>query len=197
MEVTKFFLLLCLVAFGAYAEYQAGKTVQKSEEKRLELNERSVSDSDVNFMRKAIALSRFAIADHGDRFGSVVVRNGRIIGESLNSSVSSHDLSAHAEVKAIRAASLRLKTKDLKGATLYTSAQPCSMCLSLIYSARISKVFYCISGEEITSFDTNLKAEDIVQELSKVPHERTIPEIPILPEEGAKTIERCEKVRGE
>jgi guanine deaminase len=192
METTKIFLLFCLVSFGAYSEYQAGKTVQKIKTRKEKSGlHKNVINKEEGFMRRAIALSHIAIEKgHGDPFGSVIVRDGEILGEGWNETKVSHDPSAHAEVVAIRDATKRLSSKDLRGATIYASAQPCAMCLSLIYMTGIEKIFYCISAEEITSFTIDLKVAPIFKELSKPQHERAIPEHSILHEEAAKSIEQ-------
>jgi guanine deaminase len=95
------------------------------------------------FMRRAIALSRQHMeANDGGPFGAVVVMDGRIVGEGWNCVTSTNDPTAHAEVQAIRAACKTLGRFDLKGGVLYTSCEPCPMCLSATYWARIEKVYY-------------------------------------------------------
>lgn len=104
METTKLFLLFCLVTFGAYSEYQAGKTVQllRAKEKKSGRSEVNSNDQDAAFMRRALELSYAGIAEgHGDRFGSFVVKDGKIVGEGWNKNRISHDPSAHAEVESI------------------------------------------------------------------------------------------------
>lgn len=95
------------------------------------------------FMRRAIDLSRQHMeANDGGPFGAVVVLDGRIVGEGWNCVTSTNDPTAHAEVQAIREACKTLGRFDLKGAVLYTSCEPCPMCLSATYWARIEKVYY-------------------------------------------------------
>ena len=94
-------------------------------------------------MRRAIELSVRNLDDGaGGPFGAVVVKGSQIIGEGTNRVTSTNDPTAHAEIVAIRDASRRLKTFDLDGCELYTSCEPCPMCLSAIYWARIRGVFY-------------------------------------------------------
>ena len=95
------------------------------------------------FMREAIRLSiRMMRRGQGGPFGAVVVRKGRIVGRGWNQVTSANDPTAHAEVVAIREACRRLKTFQLDDCDLYTSCEPCPMCLSAIYWARFRRVFY-------------------------------------------------------
>lgn len=94
-------------------------------------------------MRAAIRLSIDMMrCGKGGPFGAVVVKGGKIVGRGCNEVTSSNDPTAHAEIVAIRDACHRLKTFDLEGCELYTSCEPCPMCLSAIYWARIQTVFY-------------------------------------------------------
>ena len=95
------------------------------------------------FMREAIRLSRTKMkSNHGGPFGAVVVRNGRIVGRGWNQVTSTNDPTAHAEVVAVRAACSKLKRFQLDDCELYTSCEPCPMCLGALYWARISKIYY-------------------------------------------------------
>jgi tRNA(Arg) A34 adenosine deaminase TadA len=95
------------------------------------------------FMRAAIRLSIDTMrCGKGGPFGAVIVKRGKIIGRGWNEVTSMNDPTAHAEIVAIRHACRRLKTFDLHGCELYTSCEPCPMCLSAIYWARIRKVSY-------------------------------------------------------
>jgi guanine deaminase len=95
------------------------------------------------FMRAAIRLSIDMMRrGKGGPFGAVVVTGNKIVGRGCNEVTSSNDPTAHAEIVAIRDACRRLKTFDLNGCEIYTSCEPCPMCLSAIYWARIRKVFY-------------------------------------------------------
>ena len=102
-------------------------------------------------MRRAISLASQNVREGlGGPFGSVVVKDGEIIGEGTNRVATSCDPTAHAEMLAIRAASAKLKNFDLSGCELYTSCEPCPMCLSAIYWARIERMFY---GNSIVEAD--------------------------------------------
>ncbi len=94
-------------------------------------------------MQEAIRLSvQMMRRGQGGPFGAVVVRAGRIVGRGWNQVTSSHDPTAHAEIVAIRQACRRLKTFQLDACDLYTSCEPCPMCLAAVYWARIRRVFY-------------------------------------------------------
>ena len=94
-------------------------------------------------MRRAIDLSRLHMeAGEGGPFGAVVVREGRILGEGWNRVTSSHDPTAHAEIMAIREACRALGTFELRGCELFTSCEPCPMCLAAIYWARLDRIWY-------------------------------------------------------
>jgi guanine deaminase len=95
------------------------------------------------FMREAIRLSIEKMnAGHGGPFGAVIVRNGQIIARGFNNVTSSNDPTAHAEVDAIRKACAALGTHQLTDCELYTSCEPCPMCLGAIYWARPRKVYF-------------------------------------------------------
>ena len=95
------------------------------------------------FMREAICLSVQKMrGNHGGPFGAIVVKGNRIVGRGWNKVTSSNDPTAHAEVSAIRDACKRLKSFELDGCELYTSCEPCPMCLSAIYWARLRAVYY-------------------------------------------------------
>ena len=95
------------------------------------------------FVRQAIRLSvQMMRRGQGGPFGAVVVRDGKVVGRGWNQVTSANDPTAHAEVVAIRAACQRLKTFQLDDCDLYTSCEPCPMCLSAIYWARLANVFY-------------------------------------------------------
>ena len=95
------------------------------------------------FMQRAIDLSiEGSSKGKGGPFGAVVVKNGKIVGESYNQVTSTNDPTAHAEVMAIRDACKNLETFDLSGCELYTSCEPCPMCLGAIYWAKFDKIYY-------------------------------------------------------
>lgn len=95
-----------------------------------------------DFMREAIALAVESVVAGGGPFGAVVVKDGRIVSRGSNRVTLANDPTAHAEVNAIRQAAATLGTFDLSGCELYTSCEPCPMCLGAIYWAHIDKVYY-------------------------------------------------------
>ncbi len=94
------------------------------------------------FMARAIELSEKNITRGGGPFGAVIVKDNKIIAEGFNQVTSNNDPTAHAEVTAIRAAAKTLNTFDLSGCIIYTSCEPCPMCLGAIYWAKLDKIFY-------------------------------------------------------
>jgi tRNA(Arg) A34 adenosine deaminase TadA len=100
-------------------------------------------NEDMTFLRRAVQLAVASVRDHcGGPFGAVVVSEGHIVGEGWNQVVRNRDPSAHAEVMAIRAACRELDRFHLDGCTLYASSEPCPMCLSTAYWARISRIVF-------------------------------------------------------
>jgi len=98
--------------------------------------------NDIDFMNRAIELSINNIKNNGGPFGCVIVHNDKIIAEGVNRVTSNNDPTAHAEIVAIREACKKLNTFNLQGTQLYTSCEPCPMCLSAMYWAHIDKIFY-------------------------------------------------------
>jgi guanine deaminase len=187
MPSIKFPILFILVLFGAYAEYEAGKTVKQLKMTTKRQQGEKTSAADHEFMKRALELSQNALRDnHGHPFGSVVVKDGKIIGEGWNKTKLFKDPSAHAEIEAIRDASKKLSDGDLKASTIYTSAQPCPMCLSLIYLAGITKVYYCIPHSKIVEFNSDLSVDYVYEQLSRPENERTIHEVQLLDAEADK-----------
>lgn len=135
------------------------------------------------FMRQAIALSKEKMeAGFGGPFGAVITQNGRIIAEGYNQVTSANDPTAHAEVTAIRNACAALGTFDLAGCEIYTSCEPCPMCLSAIYWARLDKMYYANSREDAADigFDDAL----IYEEISKPILSRNLPTFRLLEDEA-------------
>lgn len=95
-----------------------------------------------DFMRKAIELSIENVKNGGGQFGAVIVKDGEIVATGVNRVTANHDPTAHAEVSAIRAACQKLGIFDLSGCEIYTSCEPCPMCLGAIYWAHLDKIYY-------------------------------------------------------
>lgn len=125
-------------------------------------------------MLRAIELSRKNMhAGAGGPFGAVIVKDGKIIGEGWNKVTSTNDPTAHAEVSAIRDACAQLKNFELQGAEIYTSCEPCPMCLSAIYWARISKIYYGNTRKDAANIDFD--DDFLYQEIPKDLSERKVP----------------------
>jgi tRNA(Arg) A34 adenosine deaminase TadA len=123
-----------------------------------------------SFMREAIRLSlRMMRRSAGGPFGAVIVKGNRIVGRGYNRVTSTNDPTAHAEIVAIRDACRRLKTFDLKGCDLYTSCEPCPMCLSAVYWARLRKVFYGNTRNDAAriAFDDDLIYREVALPIRK------------------------------
>ena len=143
------------------------------------------------FMLRAIELSINSVNTAGGPFGCVIVKENKIIAEGSNKVTSSNDPTAHAEVAAIREACKKLNTFNLTGCDLYTSCEPCPMCLSAIYWAHIDKIYYANtrSDAQDIGFDDSL----IYSELSKNVRERKIPIIQMMRDEALKAFELWDK----
>lgn len=136
------------------------------------------------FMQKAIDLSIKNIHNNGGPFGCVIVKNNKIISEGVNSVTQNNDPTAHAEIVAIRSACKILNNFDLSGCELYTSCEPCPMCLSAIYWSHIDLVYYGNSRENAAEIDFDDKF--IYDEIKKEINKRKIPLKQVLKEEAIK-----------
>jgi len=148
------------------------------------------------FMRRAVALSCQGVAEGGGPFGAVVVKDGVIIGEGRNNVVPGADPTQHAEIVAIRAACAALGTHDLAGAVLYTSCEPCPMCLSATWWARISEVIYGNDRADAAAIGFDDAA--IYEEVARPLHTRALPIRRLLREEAISAFrlweEKADKV---
>ena len=142
-------------------------------------------------MRRAIALSLRNVRNGGGPFGAVVVRNGKIIAEGVNRVTSTNDPSAHAEVVAIRKACKKLKHFELEGCEIYTSCEPCPMCLGAIYWARPSRVYFANTRRDAAraGFDDSFIYREIRAPLPR----RRIPMKPFLREEALAAFRAWER----
>jgi len=138
---------------------------------------------DKEFMMKAIALSRKGMnSNAGGPFGAIVVKDGKIIGEGFNQVTSTNDPTAHAEIIAIREATRKLKDFQLSGCTIYTSCEPCPMCLGAIYWARPSRIVYACSKKDAAAIDFD--DAFIYKEIALENSQRSIKTIQLLQKEG-------------
>ena len=123
-----------------------------------------------DFMRKAIALSIENVKNGGGPFGAVIVKDNEIIATGVNRVTANHDPTAHAEVSAIRAACEKLNTVDLSGCEIYTSCEPCPMCLGAIYWAHLDKIYY--GNNKHDAADIGFDDSFIYDELALTPENR-------------------------
>jgi guanine deaminase len=117
-----------------------------------------------SFLRRAVELATDNVRlGRGGPFGAVIVRDGAVVAEGVNTVTPSNDPTAHAEVNAIRAACRSLGRFDLRGCVLYASCEPCPMCLGAIYWARLEAVYYAATREDAASagFDDSVLYEEI------------------------------------
>ena len=144
-------------------------------------------EQDARFMREAIRLADESIERGGGPFGAVIVKEGTIVAGSANSVTLDNDPTAHAEVKAIRQACHVLDTFSLKGCTLYTSCEPCPMCLGAIYWAGIDRVYYANTRKDAA--EINFADDFIYDEFEQPLGQRSIPMIPLLRDEANLTFQ--------
>lgn len=144
-------------------------------------------DSNKKFMRKAIALSIDNVQNGGGPFGAVIVKDGKIIATGVNGVTRHNDPTAHAEVTAIRKAAKKLGTFNLEGCEIYTSCEPCPMCLGAVYWARLDKMYYGNTKTDAKNigFDDSF----IYDEIELTPENRKIETIHLLNEEAIKAFE--------
>lgn len=134
-------------------------------------------------MRRAIELSRIHMeAGEGGPFGAIVVKDGLIIGEGWNRVTSTCDPTAHGEVVAIREACARLGTFSLKGCEIYTSCEPCPMCLAAIYWARLDRIWYANNQADAAAIQFD--DQWLYREVALPIQERSLPTVQLLREEA-------------
>jgi guanine deaminase len=143
----------------------------------------AVSQPNPTFMQQAIDLATSNVQSaRGGPFGAVIVRDGEVIATGANQVTSTNDPTAHAEIVAIRNACTTLASFSLEGCAIYTSCEPCPMCLAAIYWSRCGAIYYGNSASDAAAigFDDGFLYEEIVR-----PHaERSIPIIRLLPAEA-------------
>jgi len=136
------------------------------------------------FMLKAIELSIKSAETVGGPFGCVIVKDNKIISEGSNKVTSTNDPTAHGEIVAIRNACLKLNTFNLSGCELYSSCEPCPMCLSAIYWSHIEKIFYANSRNDAKNIDFD--DSFIYSEINKKIEDRKIQMTQMLRDEALK-----------
>ena len=135
-------------------------------------------------MARAIALSEESVRLGGGPFGAVIARNGEIVAEAANRVTTDCDPTAHAEVSAIRKAAAALGTYDLSGCEIFTSCEPCPMCLGAIYWAHLDKIYYANDRNDaaVAGFDDDF----IYREMSLEPQRRHKPSEILMAAEGKR-----------
>ena len=134
-------------------------------------------------MRRAIVLSVEAMhTNHGGPFGAVIVQNDVIIAEGYNRVTSNLDPTAHAEMEAIRAACKTLGQFHLRDCEIYTSCEPCPMCLSAIYWARLDRIFYANTRQDAA--EVGFDDDFLYQEIPRPVADRSVPSHRLLADEA-------------
>lgn len=147
-----------------------------------------ITDEDIRFMNMAATLAENNIDEGGGPFGAVIVRDGEVVATGVNRVTASNDPTTHAEVNAIRNACSKESTFNLSGCVIYTSCEPCPMCLSALYWAGISRIYYGNTQDDADAI--NFSDRFIYQELDKPKAERMIPCIKM---DSSRTIKAFEK----
>jgi tRNA(Arg) A34 adenosine deaminase TadA len=134
-------------------------------------------------MRRAIALSREMMhSGKGGPFGAVVVKQGRLVAEGINQVASTNDPTAHAEIVAVRRACRALGTSELTGCDIYTSCEPCPMCLGAIHWARIGLIYYANDRHDAAA--VGFRDDFLYHEIPLPLDQRAIPTLRLLADEG-------------
>lgn len=149
------------------------------------------SDNDFLFMKRAIELSVENVKKGGGPFGAVITKNGEILAESYNLVTRLKDPTAHAEINVIREASQKLENFDLSGCVLYTSCEPCPMCLGAIYWAKIDRVVFANTTDDARKIGFN--DAYIYEEISRPLQEQSIKFRQILRDEALEAFKAWEQ----
>ena len=134
-------------------------------------------------MRLAIDIAVDNVKNGGGPFGAVIARDGQVVATGVNRVTANNDPTAHAEVNAIRTACTKLGTFDLSGCVLYTSCEPCPMCLGAIYWAHIKTIYY--AGTRSDAAKAGFDDDFIYREININPEKRSVPAFNFMPTEGA------------
>ncbi|HEX6227418.1 MAG TPA: nucleoside deaminase [Chryseolinea sp.] len=179
MDIIRFSILLSALLFANWATYTAEKNVEE-----LRLNKKpfvsvnnEIADEHHSFVGRALEMHRSSTEKNGDAEpATVIVKEGKIIGEGSDRSTHLTDPSAHAAVTAVREACRNIEKTSLRGCTLYSTTELCPMCLSLLYVAGIDKIIYCVPSEDGLSAETSM-SERIQEAMKQKEGQRPIPEI--------------------
>jgi tRNA(Arg) A34 adenosine deaminase TadA len=148
------------------------------------------------FMRRAIELSALAGLDYGTGgpFGAVVVKDNKILAEGMNRVIASHDPTWHGEMEAIRLACITLQSSKLTGCTLYTTSEPCPMCVAASYWADIERIYFSATVEETLKYG-KFDNRFVYRELALPPAQRQIPQTRLLPEEAVEVWKKYQAMK--
>jgi len=136
----------------------------------------SLTPTDENYLRMAINLSRHALEDQGKTpFGAIVVLDGEIVSEGTSSVIELIDPSAHAEVMAVRNAARKLERHLLPGSVLYSSSEPCPMCLTVCYWAQVSRLVFGATSYDVATY--GFEDLQLYRELATSREQRSLPEV--------------------
>lgn len=156
------------------------------------MNKRFAEMEHEKFMRHAIDLSRENMNENkGGPFGAVVVKNGQIIGTGANNVTSINDPTAHAEIVAIRQACENIESYSLEGCEIYSSCEPCPMCLAAIYWSRIDKVYFANTHEDAAKIDFD--DSFLYEQMQLTREQRSLPSEPLLRGEAIKVFEEWDE----
>lgn len=191
------------MVFVIEKEFQAGREriLEQNQDIKIEslavYQSREITALDRSFMQKAIDLSIDNVANGGGPFGAVIVKDDKIVATGVNRVTANHDPTAHAEVSAIRNACEALGDFKLDGCKIYTSCEPCPMCLSAIYWAGISRIYFGNTKQDakMIDFDDSF----IYEEIGKTSELRSIPAIAMMHKEAQKAftdwLQKSDKIR--
>lgn len=140
------------------------------------------------FMKEAIELSCKNVDNGGGPFGAVIVKNGKVISRGVNKVTICNDPTAHAEVNAIRDAAAELKTFDLSGCVIYSSCEPCPMCLAAIYWAHIDRIYF--GNSKTDASEINFDDAFIYEEIMLSGEKRKLSSIQIMRDEALEVFKK-------
>lgn len=134
-------------------------------------------EENLSFIEHAISLSTENVKNNGGPFGAIIVKEGKIVGEGVNRVTSSNDPTAHAEIIAIRNACANLNTFDLSGCKIYSSCEPCPMCLSAIYWSKLDCIYF--ANDKTDAANAGFRDDFIYEEITKPLALRNVPTLKI------------------
>lgn len=170
--------LPCIIVFVLKYQNIMKRIDQENEILKANVEQTVITDDDRRYMQMAIDASVENVRNGGGPFGAVIVCDGEVIATGVNRVTSLCDPTAHAEVSAIREACKRLGVFKLTGSVIYTSCEPCPMCLSAIYWAGISKIYY--GNNKADAREVGFDDQFIYEEIERPADQRSIPAINIM-----------------